>query len=71
LSSEADELRAFRDRALMVSWPGRWVVRGYYASSPLLVSAMSGHPRLTRLARSVLDGVRWWIRRVGGLPWRA
>jgi hypothetical protein len=51
---ELDAFRAFRDRRLMVSRSGRWLVRLYYRVSPPLASVVARRPRLRRAVRAVL-----------------
>lgn len=63
---ETDELRAWRDRELSGRPVGAWAVRVYYSLSPPLVRLMGRVPAMRPLARSVLDVVRWLIRRGGG-----
>lgn len=63
---ETDELRAWRDRELVGRPAGSWAVRVYYSLSPPLVRCMDRVPVMRPLARSVLDVVRWLIRRRGG-----
>lgn len=63
---ETDELRVFRDRELLTRPAGSWAVRAYYALSPPLVRVMARVPVMRPLARSVLDVVRWLVRRKGG-----
>jgi len=53
------ELRRFRDRALMPSALGRWLVRQYYRHSPAWVNWLNHHPRLTIPVRCGLDALRW------------
>lgn len=48
-------LRAWRDRKLMPTRPGRALVRTYYLVSPLLLPLLSRHARLARLVRGALD----------------
>ncbi len=63
---ETNELRAFRDRELVTRNWGKRVVRAYYAMSPSLVSKLERVPVMRPLVRSVLDVVRWLIRRRSG-----
>ena len=56
----ADELavfRSFRDRVLIPSAPGRWLVRGYYAAGPSLARAVVRRAWLRRLTRMALSGI--------------
>lgn len=52
---ETNFLRAWRDRVLMPSIPGRLLVRLYYRTSPLLLPAMERHVGLAGVVRSILD----------------
>jgi len=44
----------FRDTRLMTNRPGKWLVRLYYTSSPLLVSILGEHPRMRSAIRKVI-----------------
>jgi hypothetical protein len=57
-------LRRFRDRVLLRSLPGRWLVRAYYAVSPRYAAWLRSRPRMQRLVRTLLIApvvtlVRW------------
>ncbi|MFN7134216.1 MAG: CFI-box-CTERM domain-containing protein [Myxococcales bacterium] len=62
--ADAPELaafRAFRDRTLMPTRAGRWLVRGYYRAGPVLARAASSRPALRRAARALLERIRPWV----------
>ena len=52
---ETDFLRGWRDRVLVPTLAGRFVVRTYYALSPLLVSHVMHRPWAAAMARGVLN----------------
>jgi hypothetical protein len=54
---ELARFRAFRDRVLVQSGPGRRLVRGYYRRSPGWVRWLEEHPRVDRAARVVVRAV--------------
>lgn len=58
---ELHAFRAFRDRALLKSVPGRWLVRGYYAVGPQLAREVGRRPRIARGTRRALDAVHGWL----------
>lgn len=57
-------LRAWRDRVLMPTAPGRLFVRGYYVLSPVVARFLSRHGSLAAAIRSLLNG----IVRMLGMP---
>jgi len=58
-------LRAWRDRVLMASIPGRVLVRMYYRCSPLAVAVLARHPAWLSAVRRLLDGL---VRKIGVQP---
>lgn len=62
---QTNALRAWRDRALMPSRAGRWLVAGYYRLSPLAVRLVERWPGLATWVRHGLDGL---LRRIGRRP---
>ncbi|HMN14020.1 MAG TPA: hypothetical protein PKD55_17020 [Bellilinea sp.] len=60
---ETNALRAWRDRALMPSSPGRTLVRGYYELSPRLVPLLHRSERFTAVVRAALDLLVRWLER--------
>lgn len=63
-AAQTDELRVFRDRALLPHPSGRALVRAYYAVSPSVARWLSSHARPASAARSALDWLRstHWVR---------
>lgn len=53
-SVEVQNLRAFRDRFLIKTMPGRALIRAYYLISPPIARALSARPALARVARPPL-----------------
>jgi hypothetical protein len=53
-AAELDTLRAFRDRVLVKSWPGRWAVESYYRLSPPLAEYIATHEAARTLVRERL-----------------
>ena len=53
---ELVHFRAFRDLVLLRLAPGRWFVRAYYRTAPMLVRWLPGHPIADRLLRSLVHG---------------
>jgi len=60
---ETNALRAWRDRVLMPSLPGRTLVRCYYALSPRLVPLLYRSERFTAVVRAALDLLAHWLER--------
>ena len=56
-SPELVVLRSFRDRRLMPSMPGRWLVRCYYRIGPHCASVVARHPRLKAVVRRALEHI--------------
>ena len=52
---ELDTLRAFRDRVLVRTRPGRSFIRWYYREGPALAALVAQRPRLKRVTRSALQ----------------
>ncbi len=50
-AKELDTLRAFRDRVLLQSEPGRWFVATYYRLSPPLAEFIAGHEQIRTLCQ--------------------
>lgn len=55
-------LRRFRDRHLMPTFWGRWLVWAYYRWSPPLARWVAARPRRRRVARVVLDRAASFVR---------
>ena len=53
-AAELDTLRAFRDRVLVKSGPGRWAVETYYRLSPPLAEYIAGHEAVRNIVREQL-----------------
>lgn len=51
---ELDTLRAFRDRVLVRTLPGRSFIRWYYREGPALAAFVAQRPRLKRVTRTAL-----------------
>jgi hypothetical protein len=59
--AELATFRAYRDRSLLSSVFGSWLVRSYYGVGPIVARQLAGSPRAARLARIAL---RWLYRRL-------
>lgn len=57
-------LRSLRDRKLLQSYPGRAVMRTYYAFSPRLARLISKNERLKSVSRAILAPIVSGLRRV-------
>ena len=57
LADDVDVLRAFRDRALMLTEPGRTLVDLYYRYSPPLADIIAENERLKHVTRNILAPV--------------
>jgi len=63
-AKELDTLRAFRDKVLLRSEPGRWFVTAYYRMSPPLAEFIAGHEQIRTLVRErLLDPVVELLKR--------
>lgn len=58
---ETNALRAWRDRALMPSLPGRTLVRCYYQLSPRFLPLLQRSERFAAIVRAALDRLVHWI----------
>lgn len=57
-AAELDKLRAYRDKVLLKSEPGQWLVDTYYQVSPPLAEFISQHEELRTIVREgILDPV--------------
>jgi hypothetical protein len=54
LSAEVSILQEFRDKFLLTNFPGKMLVRGYYAVSPPMADFIARHESLRALTRGVL-----------------
>jgi hypothetical protein len=59
LAPQVQVLRAFRDRYLLSTVPGRWLVQGYYAVSPALADAIRDRAMLRAVVRVGLTPLVW------------
>jgi hypothetical protein len=63
-AEELDTLRAFRDRVLLQSGPGKWFVAAYYRLSPPLAEFIAGHEEVRTFVRErLLDPVVELLKR--------
>ncbi|MBX7100761.1 MAG: hypothetical protein K1X89_23815 [Myxococcaceae bacterium] len=60
---QLEAFRAFRDRRLLPSAPGRLLVRGYYALGPTLARVVLASPHLTKALRGTLVAVHGVLER--------
>jgi hypothetical protein len=61
LEPQVQVLRAFRDRYLLPTAAGRWLVQRYYAMSPALADAIRDRAALRALVRLGLTPVVWSV----------
>jgi|GEM_PF-3590632 len=54
IAAELDTLRAFRDKVLLKSKPGNWVVSTYYAVSPPMAEYIAEHKEVRTIVREAL-----------------
>jgi hypothetical protein len=54
---QTNTLRSFRDRTLLPTSIGRYLVAIYYAVSPRLVPVLDRFPTIANAVRKVLDGI--------------
>jgi len=55
-------LRQFRDHYLLTNWPGRQLVRAYYATSPPLANVIAQHDSLRAISRAMLAPLIYTIK---------
>ncbi len=66
-ATELATFRAYRDRSLLSSAFGTWLVHSYYRTGPILARQLAGSPRARRLARIAL---RWLYLRLSRKGYR-